>query len=100
LGHIKSSLALCVEWARAHACMQHWAEEVQLLQEEMCQVLQFSEYHAAWWEDWKSLWMAGLLLDLSDGVHVYAAKQAFILRNRAKDFTQMWKTPGVVNDPD
>jgi hypothetical protein len=63
-------------------------------------VLQFSEYCATWWEDWKSLWMAGLLLDLSDGVHAYAAKQASILHNRAKDFAQMWKTPGVVNDPD
>jgi hypothetical protein len=73
---------------------------VQLLQEEMHQVLQFSEYHATWWEDQKSLWTAGLLLDLSDSVHVYAAKQASILHNRAKDFMQMWKTPGVVNDPD
>ncbi|KAF9505610.1 hypothetical protein BS47DRAFT_1433238 [Hydnum rufescens UP504] len=87
--------ALHAEWAKACARMQHWAEEVQLLQEEMRRVLQFSEYHATWWEDQKSLHMPGLLLNLSDGIHVYAAKQASILRNRAKYFMQIWKTPGV-----
>ncbi|KAF9512226.1 hypothetical protein BS47DRAFT_1297932, partial [Hydnum rufescens UP504] len=92
--------ALRDEWAKAHARMQHWAEEVQLLQEEMCHILQFSEYRAAWWEDWKSLHMPGLLLDLSDGIHAYAAKQASILCNRAKDFAWIWKTPGVMSDPD
>src|ERR1700676_2244638 len=70
----QSSLALCVEWARAHARMQCWAEEVRLLQEEMCRVLQFFEYCAAWWEDQKSLHTSGLLLDLSDGLRAYAAK--------------------------
>ncbi|KAF9507538.1 hypothetical protein BS47DRAFT_1366595 [Hydnum rufescens UP504] len=87
--------ALCVEWAKACARMQCWAEEVQLLQEEMRCVLQFSEYCAAWWEDWKSLHMPRLLLNLSDGIHAYAAKQASILHDRAKDFAQIWKTPGV-----
>ncbi|KAF9503756.1 hypothetical protein BS47DRAFT_1369295 [Hydnum rufescens UP504] len=80
---------------RHSAQMQRWAEEVQLLQEEMHHVLQFSEYRATWWEDRKSLRMPGLLLDLSDGIHAYAAKQASIFRDRAKDFVWIWKTLGV-----
>ncbi|KAG1781169.1 hypothetical protein EV702DRAFT_1177489 [Suillus placidus] len=38
-----------VEWCKSHARALHWAEEVELLQEEMHCVLQFLEWQADWW---------------------------------------------------
>jgi hypothetical protein len=80
--------------------MQRWGEEVLLLQEEMHWVLIFCEYHAAWWDDHVSLCSGDLFLDLQDGVHAYATKQADIHCWRAKAFNLMWGSPGVEPDLD
>ncbi|KAG2750254.1 hypothetical protein P692DRAFT_20421062 [Suillus brevipes Sb2] len=39
--------SLRIEWCRAQS--MRWAEEVELLHEEMRRVLQFLRWHAAWW---------------------------------------------------
>ena len=92
---INCSIALHVEWARSQAWMQRWGEEVQLLQEEMRRVLAFCEYCAKWWDKQSSARTKDMFLDLQDGPHAYAAKQAAILCNRAKSFATMWAGPGV-----
>ncbi|KAG2030597.1 hypothetical protein BDR03DRAFT_1016987 [Suillus americanus] len=40
-----------VEWCKARARAMRWAEEVELLQEEMCRVLQFFWWQATWWDE-------------------------------------------------
>ncbi|KAG2341246.1 hypothetical protein BDR05DRAFT_977033 [Suillus weaverae] len=40
-----------VEWCKAQAWAMRWAEEVKLLQEEMCCVLQFFQWQATWWDE-------------------------------------------------
>ncbi|KAF9504994.1 hypothetical protein BS47DRAFT_1400808 [Hydnum rufescens UP504] len=44
--------ALRVEWAKSLARKCQWAEEVTILQEEMCWVVAYSKWHATWWEEW------------------------------------------------
>ncbi|KAF9513470.1 hypothetical protein BS47DRAFT_1261818, partial [Hydnum rufescens UP504] len=82
--------ALRAEWARSCTCMQRWMEEVRLLQEEMCRVLKFCDYHAAWWDARQTKWESGLPLDVRNGVWAYTTKQAAILCNRAKEFARIW----------
>jgi hypothetical protein len=76
--------------------MQRWIEEVQLLQEEMCRVLAFCEHRAKWWDQLESA-RTNVFLDVQDGARAYAAKQAIILRNRAKAFATMWASPGALS---
>ncbi|KAG1725918.1 hypothetical protein EDB19DRAFT_1897703 [Suillus lakei] len=40
-----------IEWCKSRARVLHWAEEVDLLQEEMRWVLQFFNWQANWWEE-------------------------------------------------
>ncbi|KAG2336247.1 hypothetical protein BDR05DRAFT_978823 [Suillus weaverae] len=42
---------LRVKWCKARARMMHWKEEIELLEEEMHQVLQFLQWHALWWDN-------------------------------------------------
>ena len=73
--------------------MQCWTEEVQLLKEEMRRVLAFCDNRAAWWDERISLRGGDTFDNLRDGIHAYAAKQASILRNRAKEFAKLWTSP-------
>ncbi|KAJ7233660.1 hypothetical protein C8J57DRAFT_1576180 [Mycena rebaudengoi] len=43
--------ALRIEWAKARACCMRWREEVDLLEEEMRRVVQFSMWRSEWWKD-------------------------------------------------
>ena len=38
-----------VEWARSKARAEQWAEEIQLLEEEMRRVIQYFKWKAVWW---------------------------------------------------
>jgi hypothetical protein len=42
---------LQLEWCKAHTRVMRWEEEIELLWEEMCQVLQFLWWHAHWWDN-------------------------------------------------
>ena len=75
--------------------MQRWSEEAQLLQEEMRRVMLFCENRAVWWDHRSSSRTNNLFLDLQDGTRAYAAKQASVLRKRAKEFARMWSSPGA-----
>jgi hypothetical protein len=92
----KYNKALRVEWARSRARMQRWAEEIELLQEEMRRTLAYLEYRAVWWDNRCTLRTNTVFLDVRDGIRAYAAKQSAILRCRAKGFKKLWEGPRVV----
>jgi hypothetical protein len=74
------SVALHVEWAKAKARADHWEEEVMLLNEEMCQTLEFCSWKANWWETQITQWESYLLPDdlLTEGLKAYAHQQAVL----------------------
>ncbi|KAG1812886.1 uncharacterized protein BJ212DRAFT_1448064 [Suillus subaureus] len=43
-------MGIHVEWCKSRARALYWAEEVELLQEEMRRVLQFFDWQANWWD--------------------------------------------------
>ncbi len=69
------SLALCIEWCKAHARMLRWEEEVELLNEEMRRVLAYKEWHNGWWMSQLSM-RTGISEDLQEGLTAYACKHA------------------------
>ncbi|KAL0952230.1 hypothetical protein HGRIS_006520 [Hohenbuehelia grisea] len=38
-----------VQWCQSRARAMRWSEEAELLQEEMCRVSRFFDWHAGWW---------------------------------------------------
>ncbi|KAG2353921.1 hypothetical protein BDR07DRAFT_1454304 [Suillus spraguei] len=78
-----------VEWCNTQARAMCWAEEVELLHEEMCRVLQFFQWQATWWDEQGHQHVeedAGCL----KGIHAYAAKQANICRAFISHFQILW----------
>ncbi|KAG2356874.1 hypothetical protein BDR07DRAFT_1453293 [Suillus spraguei] len=72
-----------VEWCKSHARALRWAEEVDLLQEEMRRVLQFFNWQANWWEgQGAAAW--------DEGLRAYASQQANICHRLAARFHSIW----------
>ncbi|KAG1812885.1 uncharacterized protein BJ212DRAFT_1232236, partial [Suillus subaureus] len=59
----------------AHA--MRWAEEVELLHEEMRCVLRFFEWQANWWVE-QGHWHTEMDIECLEGICTYATKQAGI----------------------
>ncbi|KAJ7469422.1 hypothetical protein FB451DRAFT_1476206 [Mycena latifolia] len=81
--------ALRIEWAKTNARAMRWSEEVDLLEEEMCRVLQFLTWQADWWEA-----QVGRR-ELPDGPQLegetaYALRQGRLKRKLGAKFTEMW----------
>jgi hypothetical protein len=79
-----------VQWATAQARVERWAEEVELLQEEMRRVVAFLEWKS---EDWLAKQDARLTTaahGVQSGLRAYAQKQAAILHNLAVSFSKLW----------
>jgi hypothetical protein len=65
-----------------------WKEEVELLQEEMCHVLQFLQWHALWWDNIAHFHtLSGAE---KEGVVAYATCQAQIHCNLGSKFKASW----------
>ncbi|KAG2342079.1 hypothetical protein BDR05DRAFT_976730 [Suillus weaverae] len=75
-----------VEWCKSRARALCWAEEVDLLQEEMHRVLQFFNWQANWWEGQGVLQAAAQ----DEGLHAYASQQANIRRHLTAHFRSIW----------
>ncbi|KAG2086104.1 uncharacterized protein F5147DRAFT_748645 [Suillus discolor] len=75
-----------VEWCKSRARALCWAEEVDLLQEEMHRVLLFFNWQANWWEG------QGVLQAVArdEGLRAYASRQANIRRRLAAHFDRIW----------
>ena len=69
--------------------MQHWEEEVVLIQEEMCRVIAYHEWKAQWW-----LSQTAHRSDTDDaklhGVAAYAEKQAYLSDQLAWQCAKHW----------
>jgi hypothetical protein len=78
-----------------------YAEEVELVEEEMRRVLQYLRWRAGWWRSLVGLRDA-LQPDtaLREGHFAYACKQAAYMEGLAARFEATWKdVPGYLRDP-
>ncbi|KAJ7453514.1 hypothetical protein FB451DRAFT_1565625 [Mycena latifolia] len=84
--------ALRVEWAKTRARAMRYAEEVELLEEEMRRVLQFLSWRATWWRGLMGL-RAAMQTDpaLREGHAAYAERQAQIFEKLHTCFKKLWK---------
>ncbi|KAG1793052.1 uncharacterized protein HD556DRAFT_1215633, partial [Suillus plorans] len=78
-----------VEWCKARACAMRWAEEVELLHEEMRCVLKFFEWQANWWVEQGDR-RTEVDVECVEGIRAYATKQASIRRAFIDHFQTLW----------
>ncbi|KAG0698806.1 hypothetical protein DFH29DRAFT_983758 [Suillus ampliporus] len=81
--------SLRVEWCKARARSMRWAEEVELLQEEMRRVSCFLRWHASWWSTKIVEHTLGTAAD-NEGLGAYACCQAQLRDNLADCFENKW----------
>ncbi|KAG1839753.1 hypothetical protein DFJ58DRAFT_718504 [Suillus subalutaceus] len=74
---------LRVEWCKARARSMRWAEEVELLQEEMRRVSCFLRWHASWWKK-------KIAEHTLQGLSAYAYRQARLRDKLAHCFEIKW----------
>jgi hypothetical protein len=67
-----------------------WAEEVELLQEEMCRVTCFLRWHASWWNQKIAEQMLGTTAANDEGLGAYAYRQARLRDDLADCFENKW----------
>ena len=83
--------AMRVEWATSFARMERWAEEVELLQEEMRRVVAFLEWKSTDWLTKREARSALVTPDIQSGLDAYARKQAGVYRDLATSFSMLWR---------
>ncbi|KAG1836417.1 hypothetical protein F4604DRAFT_1886055 [Suillus subluteus] len=80
-----------IEWCKARARAMRWAEEVELLKEEMRRILQFLEWDAQRWDE---RGLENMLEDAGEdereGRMAYANRQASLRRMLAESFKTSW----------
>ena len=79
-----------IEWCKAHARAMRWAEEVELLKEEMRRILQYFEWEAGSW-DKRAVEFHSSDAAEYEGCIGYAKRQADLRRSLALQFTHQWK---------
>ncbi|KAF7303362.1 CxC2 domain-containing protein [Mycena indigotica] len=83
---------LRVEWAKTRARAKRWAEEVELLQEEMRRVLVFCSWRAGWWKERRNRREGqGLDSAITSGLRAYADRQAHIQVALRTQFEGNWR---------
>jgi hypothetical protein len=80
-----------VQWATSQARMERWAEEVQLLQEEMRRVVTFLEWKSENWLEKHDARLATASSSVQSGLCAYARKQATIHHDLAVSFMRLWR---------
>lgn len=79
-----------IEWARAKARADRWAKEEQLLLEEMCRVLEYCHWKAAWWRSQADRRGTLVPLPVLRGLRAYADKQAAVWEGVACRLASYW----------
>ncbi|KAL0573338.1 hypothetical protein V5O48_008616 [Marasmius crinis-equi] len=83
-----------IEWSKSWARKRRWAEELALVDEEMCRTLVTLQHDA---EQWKGLAAVegGLEVDgaLTEGIRAFAFEQATIRETLAFNFQALWARP-------
>ncbi|KAJ7847993.1 hypothetical protein B0H14DRAFT_3453348 [Mycena olivaceomarginata] len=81
--------AVRIEWAKAHARSMRWAEEVDLLEEEMRRIGQFLQWRSDWWN--AKVDLRGLPEGPQrEGKTAYAKHQAAVQTRLVADFAVEW----------
>ena len=80
---------LRVEWAKSRARSARWAEEVDLILEEMHRTLLFFKWKARWWRGLVGL-QENASGEVCQGVDAYSLKQADLLEQRVKSYAKDW----------
>ncbi|KAG0695048.1 hypothetical protein DFH29DRAFT_985048 [Suillus ampliporus] len=88
-GEAVLSEGLRIEWCKSRARANRWAEEVELLQEEMRRVADFLSWHAGWWEEQANR-RTTLAAPEQEGIEGYAKCQAALHRAMRDRFQKMW----------
>lgn len=81
-----------IEWARAKARADRWAEEEELLLEEMRRVLAYCDWKAVWWRSQAERRDGLVPAPVSLGLHAYADKQANVWEGVARRSASYWVT--------
>jgi len=81
--------SLRVEWAKCRAHALRWQEELLLLEEKMCRVLEFGRWHTVWWRNQVSR-QTDLCPDLTEGLAAFAAEQAVCEEDRVSQWAAKW----------
>ncbi|KAG1793209.1 uncharacterized protein HD556DRAFT_1432380 [Suillus plorans] len=81
--------SLRIEWCKARARSMRWAEEVELLQEEMRRVSCFLKWHATWWQKKIAAHALATAAD-NEGLSAYACRQAQLREDLADCFRKKW----------
>ena len=79
-----------VEWAMSFARMERWAEEVELLQEEMRRVVEFLEWKSVDWLTKREARLISVTSDIQSGLDGYARRQAAVYHDLAVSFAKLW----------
>ena len=79
-----------VEWATSFTQMERWAEEVELLQEEMRWVVAFLECKLTDWLSKRETRSALVTSDIQSGLDAYARKQAAVYHDLTVSFSILW----------
>ena len=78
------------EWMTCKARADRWAEEVELLQEEMRRVVVFLEWKSRWWFGEVGARAGSCTPDVQHGVDAYARRQANVYREMALLVAEQW----------
>ncbi|KAG2090914.1 uncharacterized protein F5147DRAFT_748193 [Suillus discolor] len=81
--------SLRIEWCKARARSMRWAEEVELLQEEMRWVSCFLKWHATWWKKKIAECTLATAAD-NEGLSGYACRQAQLREDLTDCFEKKW----------
>ncbi|KAF8545886.1 hypothetical protein OG21DRAFT_1386139, partial [Imleria badia] len=82
--------AIQIEWCRAKARANCWAEEVELLVEEQHHILQIFRWCLKWWMEKQASFETGDPA-LKEGLNAYALQQAALRQDLANHFEQVWR---------
>lgn len=81
-----------VEWSKANARALRYAEEEELVLEEMRRVRQYFFWRSRWWREEAGQGRLGVSVRVKEGCLAYAHKQASLLDALRSKFTMMWQT--------
>ena len=87
-----------VQWATSHTRMERWAEEVELLQEEMRRVMMFLEWKSESWLAKQDVQSTTAPSSVQSGLQAYARKQAAVHHDLAVLFSKLWRPPLVLHN--
>ena len=89
--------AMRVQWTTSQARMERWAEETELLQEEMWRVVTFLEWKSEYWLEKQNTRLTTAVPSIQSGLKAYAHKQAGIHHDLAVSFSKLWRPTLVSN---